>query len=179
MYQQLKHLTRIKMKTVLIPTDFQLESLKVIDALIMANPGQQFKIVLFHVFKVSDSITDLLMLSRRSRDYEQISDDFYFELENYKKRYEGQLTNIEISYFYGTTVAAFRNFTDNINLDLIAFSSAYEFQAINKYSLNPTNLIERAKLVVVDLNTTYVTEPENLFESKIPADAQEELIPNF
>ncbi|RZL41144.1 MAG: hypothetical protein EOO93_30225, partial [Pedobacter sp.] len=65
------------MKTVLVPTDFNLESTKIIDALVQDQPNEKLNIIFLHAFKLSDSITDMLMLSRRSRDYENVSDEFY------------------------------------------------------------------------------------------------------
>ena len=70
------------MKTVLVPTDFNLESTKIIDALVQNQGEENLNIIFVHAFKLSDSITDMLMLSRRSRDYENISDEFYQALNN-------------------------------------------------------------------------------------------------
>ena len=64
------------MRTVLIPTDFNLNSLAILEALVKQK-AEKMNIIFVPAFKLSDSITDMLMLSRRSRDYENVSDDFY------------------------------------------------------------------------------------------------------
>lgn len=164
------------MKTVLIPTDFKPASLKVIDALLFNRPGERFNIVLFHAFKISDSITDLLMLNRRSKDYDQISDEFYFLLEDYQQRYRQLSGKISISYYYGTTVASFRNFAENLDTDFIAFAPDYPFQVINKRSFEPTRLIQRSGYHVEEVDHETFQAPENLFESKIPVSLKIELV---
>jgi len=156
------------MKTVLIPTDFNLESLKVIDALVLTNQAETFKIVFIHAFKLSDSITDMLMLSRRSRDYEYISDEFYEQMNVYKEKFADQIHMIGVEYFYGSTAAAFRNFTENLAVDCIAYPVDYNFNPINKYSIDPKNLIERAKCEVLTFNINNIPAAENLYETKIP-----------
>ncbi|WP_167515748.1 hypothetical protein, partial [Pedobacter petrophilus] len=107
-------------KTVLVPTDFNLESTKIIDALVQAQPHETLNVIFLHAFKLSDSITDMLMLSRRSRDYENISDEFYQQLNDYKKRYANEISKIGIEYFYGSTASAFKNFIEAFDVDCIA-----------------------------------------------------------
>jgi hypothetical protein len=157
------------MKTVLIPTDFKLADLRTIDALILNQPAETFKIVFVHAFKLSDSITDLLMLSRRSRDYQHISDEFYAQLEQYKQRFKNELQGVGIEYFYGSTAAAFRNFIENLAVDCIAFPKNYAFKPINKYSIDPQSLIKHGHCERLSLDTDHIPVSENLFDTKIPA----------
>lgn len=155
------------MKTVLVPTDFNLKSLSIIDALANANSSQPLKIILLHAFKISDSISDLLMLSRRNKDYEYISDEFYAQMARYKQKYTDKLESITISYFYGSTTAAFRNFTENLDVDTIAYLDNYQFKPINKFSIDPSNLINKSKCEILVLDPNQITTSENLFDTKI------------
>jgi hypothetical protein len=154
------------MKTVLIPTDFNLESLNILEALIQQKT-EKMNIIFLHAFKLSDSITDMLMLSRRSRDYENVSDEFYNALNQFKSKYQGQVNCIGIEYFYGSTVAAFKNFLEAFDVDLIAYLKNYNFKPINKYSIEPKFLTERSGCEVLYLNTLTVHNSENLLETKI------------
>ncbi|MBC6109784.1 hypothetical protein ACFOG5_08645 [Pedobacter fastidiosus] len=155
------------MKTILIPTDFNLESTKIIDALVNDQPKESLKIIFIHAFKLSDSITDMLMLSRRSRDYENVSDAFYEKLNQYKVQYSDQVQTIGIEYFYGSTVSAFKNFIDAFDVDCIAYPKNYNFSPINKFSIDPKYLTERAGCEVIQLDTSAVHTPENLIETRI------------
>ncbi len=156
------------MKTVLVPTDFNLESTKIIDALVQAQPHETLNVIFLHAFKLSDSITDMLMLSRRSRDYENVSDEFYQQLNEYKKRYSNEISKIGIEYFYGSTVSAFKNFIEAFDVDCIAYPKDYNFKALNKYSIDPKFLTERSGCEVVYLNIMTLHVQENLIESRIP-----------
>lgn len=156
------------MKNVLIPTDYTVESIKIIEALIFSKKCEQVNFVFVHAFKISDSITDLLMLSRRSKDYEHISDEFYTALNQCKSKYAKEINNIRLEYFYGNTVAAFKNFLDALNIDHIAYAKDHQFSSINKYSINPKYLTERAGCATIELDTTLHPLEEKLFDTKIP-----------
>lgn len=155
------------MKTVLVPTDFNLESTKIIDALVQAQPTETFNIIFLHAFKLSDSITDMLMLSRRSRDYENVSDEFYQKLNDAKAKFAKNINTIGIEYFYGSTVSAFKNFIEAFEVALIAYPKDYNFKAINKYSIDPKYLTERSGCEVVYLNILTLHANENLIHTRI------------
>lgn len=155
------------MKTILIPTDFNTKSVEIIDALVLTNKPENVGIIFMHAFGLSDSISDMLMLSRRSKDYENISDEFYAKLEAYKQKYPNHIKFIGIEYFYGTSVVAFKNFIDALDIDCIAYPKDYNFKAINKFSIDPNILTKRCgcKVLALDLNEFY--REERLFETRI------------
>ena len=154
------------MKTVLVPTDFTLESIKIIDSLVVMNKPQEIGIIFMHAFKLSDSITDMLMLSRRSRDYENVSDSFYTQMELYKQRYPNHIKFIGIEYFYGSSVAAFKNFIEAKEADCIAFAKDYNFTPINKFSIHPVALTKRCGCEILEVDINEFSE-ENLIETKM------------
>jgi len=110
------------------------------------------------MFKLSDSIGDLLMLSRRSREFENISDDFYNKCTTYK----AQLPNIEvikIEFFYGSTISMFRNFLENHEVDCVLNPADCSCSKINKSSIDPAILIEKSALPVISINRTQLEKP--------------------
>ena len=155
------------MKTVLVPTDFKLGSINIIDALIQQQPKETFNIIFVHAFKLSDSITDMLMLSRRSRDYENVSDEFYLKLNQAKAKYSDCINMIGIEYFYGSTVVAFKNFIEAFDVNAIAYLTGYDFTPINKYSIDPKLLTERSGCAVIELAAVTALATENLIDTKI------------
>jgi len=158
------------MKTVLVPTDFNVESLKIIDSLVFTNKPENVGVIFMHAFKLSDSITDMLMLSRRGRDYEKVSDEFYTEMDAYKQKYPNDVKFIGIEYFYGSTVAAFKNFIEGVNADCIAYPKDYNFNPIHKFSINPASLTKHCGCQVIDLDIHEFSKEEKLFDTKMPAD---------
>lgn len=159
------------MKTVLIPTDFNVDSLKIIDALVLTNKPETLGLVFLHAFKLSDSITDMLMLSRRSKDYENVSDEFYQQIEHYKQKYPNDIKYIGLEYFYGSTVVAFKNFLDRVQPNFIAYPKDYKFSPINKYSIDPVYLTSRCGCTILELDANEFSSEERLFETKIPEEA--------
>ena len=159
------------MKTVLIPTDFNVGSLTIIDTLVLTNKPETIRIIFLHAFKLSDSITDMLMLSRRSRDYENISQEFYDQIAHYKQKYPNDIESIGIEYFYGSTVVAFKNFLERIAPSFIAYPKNYNFNPINKYSINPVHLTNRCGYNVIALDADEFANAERLFETRIPEKA--------
>lgn len=157
------------MRTTLIPTDFSLASTKVVDALLHEHPNETFRIVFFHAFKLSDSITDLLMLNRRSKDYENVGDDFYESIEKYKFEYPDKLQSIGIEYFYGSTIAAFKNFIEAHAIDCIAYDAGYTFNAINKFSIDPKYLTERISCETIVVKIAKILPAKKPKTSKLQA----------
>ncbi|RZK76854.1 MAG: hypothetical protein EOO92_13945 [Pedobacter sp.] len=159
------------MKTVLVPTDFNVESLKIIDSLVLTNKPENIGIIFMHAFKLSDSMSDMLMLSRRSRDYENVSERFYAQMDAYRKKYPNDIKFIGIEYFYGTTVAAFKNFIEGVNADYIAYPKDYNFNAINKLSIDPSYLTKRCGCKVIQLDIYEFSGEEKLFDTKMPVES--------
>lgn len=163
------------MKTVLVPTDFNVESLKIIDALVLTNKPENVGVIFMHAFKLSDSITDMLMLSRRSKDFRNISDEFYTGMDAFKKKYPGDLKFIGIEYFYGSTVAAFRNFIDGVKADVVAYPKDYNFNPIHKSSINPASLTKHCGCQVIELDIYEFSKEERLFDTRMPAESKKAL----
>jgi hypothetical protein len=140
------------MKTILIPTDFTQRSLDCIPGLCSQYDTQKVSFVFVHMFKLSDSIGDLLMLSRRSREFENISDEFYNRCTTYKSQLPS-IEAIKIEFFYGSTMSMFRNFLDNHEVDCVLDPSDCS------YSIDPLILINKSGLPVVSLMKVQKSEP--------------------
>ncbi|MBE9599371.1 hypothetical protein [Pedobacter sp. MC2016-24] len=138
------------MKTILIPTDFSPASLNCIPNLCAQFHKEQLNFVFVHLFKVSDSINDLLMLSRRSREYDYISDDFYTKLRELKQEFS-QLNLIKIEFFFGSTMVMFRNFIEENEVSHILQTQDCVYAPLNKSSVDPFNLTAKLGLPLVAL----------------------------
>lgn len=158
------------MKTVLVPTDFNVESLKIIDSLVLTNKPEKLNIIFMHAFKLSDSITDMLMLSRRSRDYEMVSDEFCEMMNAYRAKYPNDIQLMSVEYFYGSTVAAFKNFLEGQEVDGIAYPKGYHFNPVHKSSIDPRLLTKRCGSEVIELDILEFSGEARLFDTKMPAE---------
>lgn len=136
------------MKNILIPTDFSTEALACIPAMCQQSNDAEIRLVFIHLFKCSDSITDLLMLARRNREYEHVSDEFYQECEQIKASCP-QVKGIKIDFFYGSTLRMFRNYLEANSIDAALDLGDCSVRPLNKRSVDPSNLIARCGLEAI------------------------------
>ncbi len=136
------------MKTLLIPTDFTQQSLQSIPALGRQYYPQKVNIVLVHMLKITDNISELLMLSRRSVEYRHIPDNFYIRCRDLEEKYNYLINKINITFFYGSTVAVFNNFLEANDIDAIVRPHD-NYQLLFKNSIDPEMLIEKCGCEIV------------------------------
>jgi len=150
------------MKTLLIPTDFKLQSLNCITQLAQQFSQHKLNIIMVHTIGVTDSISELLMLSRRSAEYRHIPDAFYKACTEIKRDYN--INEIRIEFFYGNTVAAFKNFLEANEVDAIIDMENYDYELLTEKSSDPTILMSRSGVPVITIDTLLPdtnTEPEH------------------
>jgi len=157
----------ITMKTLLIPTDFNLKSLNCIAGLTKRYSPEKLNIVLVHMMKITDNMQELLMLSRRSTEYQHISQDFYNTCTLLKQKHADAINNIRIEFFYGSTIAVFKNFLEANEVDTIVMLENYNYTMLNKNSIHPSVLVNRSGLQVVNLNCNQLNEPEAIDNEEI------------
>lgn len=153
------------MKTILIPTDFNLSSLQCISDL-CDSESQDISLVFLHFFGLSDSIGDLLMLSRRSREYDYVSDGFYVRCEQLKQQFP-QLSSISIEFFYGSTMSTFKDFLEQKKICSILHPDLCHYSKLNKNSIDPAGMVIRCGVPLIRvINQPEKTAPEASFVSE-------------
>jgi hypothetical protein len=90
------------------------------------------------------------MLSRRNREYEYISDEFYQRCEEIKASYP-QVKAIKIDFFYGSTLSMFRNYLEGNSIDASLDLSNCSTRPLNKLSVDPENLIAKCGLKTIKI----------------------------
>ncbi|MEN0053712.1 MAG: hypothetical protein AAGC65_08585 [Mucilaginibacter sp.] len=153
------------MKTLLIPTDFTYQSLQSIPEIAQQYYPQKVNIMLVHMLKITDSISELLMLSRRSTEIRQIPDNFYIRCRDLEKDYSHLIERIHIDIFYGSTIAVFNNYLDAHEVDGIVPPHS-NYQLLFKNSIDPEVLIDRCSIRVINIAETTgpmvdIITPEN------------------
>jgi hypothetical protein len=161
------------MKTLLIPTDFKLRSLNCIPQLTQQFYPHKLNIILVHTIGVTDSISELLMLSRRSVEYRHIPDAFYMACNQLKHSYKTSINEIRIEFFYGNTVAAFKNFLEANEVDAIIDLENYEYELLTEKSSDPALLMNRSGLPVISIDTLL---PSVVAETELKEELEEQSI---
>lgn len=152
------------MKTLLIPTDFKLESLNAVSRLVETQYPEKLNIVMVHLLGITDAMGELALLSRRSAEYRLISSDFYNTCIRLKQLHPDMIEKIDVTFFYGYTMAAFRNFLEAQNIDAIVDLVDYDYELLTEKSINPNNLIQRSRLPILLASTKPVQtkQPETV-----------------
>ena len=112
------------------------------------------------------------MLSRRSREYEFVSEDFYNECAMLKRKYP-QLSQIKIDFLYGSTLSMFKNYLEEHEINSVLEPSSCSLGKINKTSLDQEVLVKRSGLPLLFIVTPAIAEIETSITVKIN---QEELV---
>jgi hypothetical protein len=113
------------MKTILLPTDLQIESLNLFSHAIHKNSTTELNIILLTGLRSSDSIVELLFTSRTEKT-SLISKDFKNAYEIIKNRNASIIKNIRVEFFSGITRNAARNFIDANGVDEIFLPRDYK-----------------------------------------------------
>ncbi|GAB3926182.1 hypothetical protein [Mucilaginibacter myungsuensis] len=163
----------MKTKNILVPTDFSLASLTAINNLLHKHPDQKFNISMVHFMQVSDSITELLMLSRRASEYQHITQEFEDQLGNLKRLKKDQLVNVSYEFFYGSTVAVFKNFLEAKDIESVVSVKDHTYNKLNRYSVDPELLIQKCKYPVIEVSAVMV--PVVTVAARVAAPQVEEL----
>src|SRR5689334_12390314 len=121
------------MQTILIPTNFSVTDTDCVAEVCSRLTGENVRFIFMHMFKLSDSISELLMLSKRSRDRESISEEFYNRCAILKREYP-QIAEIKIEFLYGTTLSYFKNFIEANGVSHIIYQPDCSTYKINKAS---------------------------------------------
>lgn len=137
------------MKTILIPTDYQASSLESVRDVCEILQDDEIKLVFVHMFKLSDSIGEMLMLSKRSREYEKVSDDFYKGCVALRNEY-ACVKGIKIDFMYGSTMSMFRSFLEDNKIDMVLDAKCCSYSAIHKTSIDPTILVKKSGLPLIN-----------------------------
>lgn len=131
------------MKYLLIPTDFNLTTLNCIPALVKKFYPQKLEIILVHMVKLTDNMQDLAMLSRRSAERQHIGKEFYEAIELLKRTNPDSINDIRIEFFYGSTIAVFREWLEANHIEDIVVLEDHRYQMLSRNSIDPALMVNR------------------------------------
>lgn len=141
-------------KVVLIPTDFSIESLKVVKAFLNhANAGDSYDIILLHGAYNDDSITEMLFYSKTKHVQTLSNKAFEEACLVIKNKYESVITSIRKDIFSGYNQTAFNNYIEANSIDeaYIPVDNTPKFN--NKKSFDITPFIKNSTLPVHEIGT--------------------------
>jgi len=122
------------MKNILIPTDFTIRSLKLINCAADRFDGDKLNIILVHALEPDHSISGLLMLNKRLNVHSLYSEAFLEACEVLRNKYASVIGKIRIEFYYGSSNIYRKNFLEARHIDAIIFANDYKLTAPSAYS---------------------------------------------
>lgn len=132
-------------KTILVPIDFQAQSLNTLKQALKQHAGQQVMVYLVYGELLDESITTLLFYNPDKRINNLSNADFVKELAAIRNRYADTITDIQIELFHGYTHTAFRLFAKDHNVNEIYLPENYVLKQTNT-SLDLIAMAQRARI---------------------------------
>jgi hypothetical protein len=158
------------MITILIPTDFSIKSLKLINCATQRFADRPLHIILVHAIEPDHSIGGLLMLNKRLDVHRLYSAEFLEACEVLRNKYASQIHKIRIEFYYGSTKAYLKNFLQARNIEAILLPSDYKFNTPSPASRDGIALWQSCALSVytesiqATIQTTAFSEEQSLSE---------------
>ncbi len=116
------------MKNVIIPTDFSIKSLKLIHAAVNRFGNEALNITLVHALTPDNSISGLLMLTKRLDVSKLLNEDFNSACEVIRNKYGAAIHKLKIECYYGTSRQYLVNFLEVRKIDAIILPSDYTYK---------------------------------------------------
>ncbi len=128
-------------KTILLPTDFTIESLNLLQA--AARLGhEKIHVVMYHSIRSTDSIVELLFFSQ-DKFMESVAGSRFFDAVNMiRNKYSSVIESWRLELFTGRTKSAFRNFVAGNGADLILIPDRYKFRTPHDRSDDPVRFVD-------------------------------------
>jgi hypothetical protein len=140
------------MKTILIPTDFSIESLNLFKVAAQSANERKTDIILFHCIDLGDSIIDLLFFSREDLINSLVKKEFKEACTIVKNRYHSAINEVKLEFFNGTTHAAFNHFLDANKITEIMIPKEYKLRDCDKRSFDPIPYILKSSLPITEVS---------------------------
>ncbi|MBN8640809.1 MAG: hypothetical protein J0L86_03270 [Flavobacteriales bacterium] len=147
--------------TILIPTDFTVQSLNVLKSILVNNTTQQtYDVVLVHGVYLNDSIRDLLFYSKSQQIESLTNIEFEEACEVIKNKFDSQINSLRVDLFSGHNLSAFNNYLEGNKVQHI-FISEQKPSFVNKRSFDLVPFIEKCDVEVTKVDSgLYSSIPE-------------------
>lgn len=132
-------------KTVLIPTDYTVESLNTLKKFMAMTPAP-VHVLLLYCIRASDSIIELLFGRPEGEVDPMLSRTFNEACGILRSTYASKLLSLQVETFQGFTQNAFQNLLEARNVTEIVFPAGYTFRRQSRNSVDPMPFINRAVL---------------------------------
>ncbi|MFN3382766.1 hypothetical protein [Runella zeae] len=137
-------------KTILIPTDFSIESLMLLKRAIVNVEADELDIILMFSAYSPDSITELLFYSPKEMVDKLITDDFKEACSILQNKYSSKIASITIEVFHGESRSVFNHLVESRQIQEAFIPKKYSFRH-HKNSFDPLPFIRQSSLQITEI----------------------------
>jgi hypothetical protein len=123
-------------RTILIPTDFSIESLNLFKAAVQSGTAEPVHIVFVHAVYSSASMMELMFSSPRKIHESLITENFRNGCTIIRNKFTSSISSDRIEFFSGITQSAFQNFLEGNGIDEIFIPKNYTFKKASERSFD-------------------------------------------
>ena len=131
------------MKHIIIPTDFSIRSLKMVNQVAERFREEERAITLLHGMHLPTSIVDLLLLGKRNEHSDLIGESFRDACEIIQNKYASVIKQLKVQFVYGSTKRVVKNFLEANQTSLVVLPEDYVFSYANENSLDLVALLQK------------------------------------
>ncbi|HLP56202.1 MAG TPA: hypothetical protein VK151_14290 [Fluviicola sp.] len=131
--------------TILIPTDFTIESISLLKVALQEYPNEELKIVFVHGIYLPDSIQELMFFSRSKTLAQLENADFTEACAVLQNKFSSQIVSIVTELFTGKNQSAFHNFLSANKIDVIISPNNHLLKSTLKTSMDLLPFIHKAR----------------------------------
>jgi hypothetical protein len=132
-------------RTILIPTDFSIESLIPVKQAALLSNYNEIEIVLMFCDLLPGSISDLLFYTPAKVIAQYSNKDFEEACSIIMNKYASKISSMRTEIFHGTSDAAFENFISGNKIDEVIFPKNYVLKE-HRNGFNPLPYIKNSYL---------------------------------
>ncbi|MCK0161302.1 universal stress protein [Allomuricauda sp. F6463D] len=147
------------MKKILIPTDFSVASLRLVEYAILNNPNTPLNIVLVAGYRLPDTRWALTHFNKSEEVNKQLTDSFVIAKRSLRLEHKKSIQAMSFELFTGNNSCAFQNFLEQSGADDAIIPKAKSLYCKNRKWFDTTRFLKK--------NVNNVTE--------VPVERDEEL----
>lgn len=132
--------------TILIPTDFKLESLELLKTFIQFQEDEGIEVILAHGIYLSNSISELLFFDESDLKLEMAGRTFLKQLNAVQDELGSKVSSIRVAFYYGFTQSSFEYFTEANRVTKMIIPDNMEFDSSNRKSMDILPFFRKSKI---------------------------------
>jgi len=145
------------MKNILIPTDFSIKSLKLVQAAAERGREEMLNIYLVHALEPDHSISGLLMPGKRQKAQQLCTQEFREACDILRNKYASIIGKLVVEFYYGTSRSYRDNFLEARGIGEILFLDGYTLQKPSPASRDMQQLFAGSPCAVIREKAAAVT----------------------